>query len=101
MTSRRFTRLLTHAAFALALAIVLFFLIPVGLTSLIKDQLNSSVLFWLIEGVLRTAIFLGYLTLLTRMRDLRRVASVGNQPGQRVDQAETLVGGRQQENAAI
>src|SRR5262249_17396525 len=31
---------------ALALAVVLFFLIPVGLTSLIKDQLGSSVLFW-------------------------------------------------------
>ncbi len=58
---------------ALALAIVLFFLIPVGLTSLIKDQLNSSVLFWLIEGLVRTAIFLGYLLLLSRLRDLRRV----------------------------
>ncbi len=58
---------------ALAFAIVLFFLIPVGLTSLIKGQLGSSVLFWLIEGVLRTAIFLGYLWLLSRMRDLRRV----------------------------
>ncbi len=58
---------------ALALAVVLFFLIPVGLTSLIKDQLHSSVLFWLIEGVLRTAIFLGYLLLLSRLRDLRRV----------------------------
>jgi uncharacterized protein YqhQ len=58
---------------ALAFAIVLFFLIPVGLTSLIKDQLGSSVLFWVIEGTLRTAIFLGYLWLLSRMRDLRRV----------------------------
>ncbi|HXB15472.1 MAG TPA: DUF1385 domain-containing protein [Solirubrobacteraceae bacterium] len=58
---------------ALAFAIVLFFLIPVGLTSLIKGQLGSSVLFWLIEGLLRTAIFLGYLWLLSRMRDLRRV----------------------------
>ncbi len=58
---------------ALALAVVLFFLIPVGLTSLIKDQLNSSVLFWLVEGVVRTAIFLGYLLLLSRLRDLRRV----------------------------
>jgi len=58
---------------ALALAIVLFFLVPVGLTSLIKSQLNSSVLFWVIEGLLRTGIFLGYLLLLSRMRDLRRV----------------------------
>ena len=40
---------------ALVLAIGLFFLVPVGLTSLIKDQLGSSLLFWLVEGVLRTA----------------------------------------------
>jgi uncharacterized protein YqhQ len=58
---------------ALALAIGLFFVVPVGLTSLIKDQLNSSFLFWLIEGIVRTAIFLGYLVLLSRLRDLRRV----------------------------
>jgi uncharacterized protein YqhQ len=58
---------------ALAVAIVLFFLIPVGLTSLIKHQLGSSLLFWLVEGVLRTSIFLGYLLLLSRVRDLRRV----------------------------
>jgi uncharacterized protein YqhQ len=58
---------------ALVVAIVLFFLIPVGLTSLIKDQLGSSFLFWLIEGVLRTSIFLGYMLLLSRIRDLRRV----------------------------
>ena len=46
---------------------------PVGLTSLFKDQLGSAFLFWLVEGVLRTSIFLGYLWLLSRMRDLRRV----------------------------
>ena len=34
---------------------------------------DSSVLFWLVEGVVRTAIFLGYLTLLSRQRDLRRL----------------------------
>jgi len=57
----------------LALAIGLFFVVPVALTSLFKEQLGSAVLFWLVEGVLRTAIFLGYLSLLSRMRDLRRV----------------------------
>jgi len=56
-----------------AFAIGLFFVVPVGLVSLIKSQLHSSTLFWLIEGVVRTAIFLGYLLLLSRMRDLRRV----------------------------
>ncbi len=58
---------------AVVFAIVLFFLIPVGLTSLIKGQLHSSVLFWVIEGIIRTAIFLGYMVLLSRIRDLRRV----------------------------
>jgi uncharacterized protein YqhQ len=58
---------------ALALAVALFFLLPVGLTSLIKHQLGSSVLFWLVEGIVRTSIFLGYLVLLSRVRDLRRV----------------------------
>ena len=58
---------------ALVLAIGLFFVIPVGLTSLIKGQLHSSVLFWVIEGLVRTAIFLGYMFLLSRIRDLRRV----------------------------
>ena len=58
---------------ALLFAVGLFFVVPVGLTSLIKHQLGSSVLFWLVEGVLRTSIFLGYLLLLSRLPDLRRV----------------------------
>jgi uncharacterized protein YqhQ len=58
---------------ALAFALGLFFVVPVGLTSLVKHQLESSVAFWAVEGVLRTAIFIGYLFLLSRVRDLRRV----------------------------
>ncbi|MBV9421486.1 MAG: DUF1385 domain-containing protein [Solirubrobacterales bacterium] len=58
---------------ALAFAIGVFFVAPVGLTSLIKGQLGSSVAFWAVEGVVRTAIFLAYLVLLSRLPDLRRV----------------------------
>jgi uncharacterized protein YqhQ len=58
---------------ALVFAIGLFFLVPLGLTSLIKHQLNSSALFWIVEGLVRTAIFLAYMVLLSRLRDLRRV----------------------------
>jgi uncharacterized protein YqhQ len=60
-------------ALSLVLAIGLFFVIPVGATSLIKDELGSALLFWLVEGVLRTAIFIGYILLISRMPDLRRV----------------------------
>jgi uncharacterized protein YqhQ len=58
---------------ALALEVGQFFVVPVGLTSLVKHQLGSPVLFWAVEGVLRTAIFLGYLVVLSRVPDLRRV----------------------------
>jgi uncharacterized protein YqhQ len=60
-------------ALSLILALGLFFAVPVGATSLIKDQLHSSILFWLVEGLLRTAIFIGYLAAISRIRDLRRV----------------------------
>jgi uncharacterized protein YqhQ len=60
-------------AVAAVFAIGLFFVVPVGLTSLVKQQLGSSVAFWAVEGVLRTAIFLGYLLLLSRVKDLKRV----------------------------
>ena len=59
--------------FSLLLAVGLFFVIPVGATSLIKDWLGSALLFWLVEGVLRTAIFIGYLAAISRLPDLRRV----------------------------
>ncbi len=58
---------------SMALAIGLFFVIPVGATSLIKDQLGSALLFWLVEGILRTAIFIGYIWAISRLPDLRRV----------------------------
>ncbi len=59
--------------FSLVLSVGLFFIVPVTLTNLIKDQLGSAVLFWIVEGVLRTLIFLAYLVLISRLRDLRRV----------------------------
>ena len=55
------------------LAIGLFFVVPVAATSLIKDQLGSALLFWLVEGVLRIAIFIGYIVAISRLADLRRV----------------------------
>ena len=60
-------------ALSMVLAIGLFFVIPVGATSLIKDQLGSALLFWLVEGILRTAIFIGYIVAISRLPDLRRV----------------------------
>jgi uncharacterized protein YqhQ len=59
---------------AVAFAVGLFFIVPLGLAGFVRNHLgHSSVLFWVAEGALRTAIFLGYLALLTRVPDMRRV----------------------------
>jgi uncharacterized protein YqhQ len=58
---------------ALTLAIGLFFLLPVGLTSLVRDQLPNSLVFVLVEKVVRITIFLLYLWAVSRMKELRRV----------------------------
>jgi uncharacterized protein YqhQ len=59
--------------FALALAVGLFFLLPAGLTSVSGFGGESGTLFVLIEKAIRLAVFLGYLWLISRLPDLRRV----------------------------
>ena len=59
--------------FALAFAVALFFLLPVGLTSLVRDRLPNSIVFVIVEKLLRVTIFLLYLWLVTRLKELRRV----------------------------
>ena len=58
---------------ALVLAISLFFLLPVGLTSLLKDSLPNAVVFVIVEKLIRITIFLCYLWLVSRLKDLQRV----------------------------
>jgi uncharacterized protein YqhQ len=58
---------------ALGLAIGLFFLLPVGVTSLFKDSLPNSLVFVVVEKLIRISVFLGYLLLISRLPDLRRV----------------------------
>ena len=60
-------------AFSLLLAVGLFFILPVGLTNLFKDEIPNSFVFVVIEKVIRISIFLGYLWLISRMKDLQRV----------------------------
>ena len=58
---------------ALVVAVGLFFLIPVGADK--PDQGSARLVVPVLarRGVVRTAIFLGYMLLLSRLRDLRRV----------------------------
>ena len=58
---------------AFAFAVGLFFLAPLFLTGLLRHQIGDGFVFWLIEGLIRVGIFLAYLAIVTRIKDLRRV----------------------------
>ena len=58
---------------SLLLAVGLFFILPVGITKLFFGSDDSAALFWFVEGLVRTAIFVGYIVLISRLPDLRRV----------------------------
>ena len=58
---------------AIGLAIGLFFLLPAFLTSFSGAGDDNGVVFVVVEKLIRIAIFLGYLWLISRMRDLQRV----------------------------
>jgi uncharacterized protein YqhQ len=60
-------------ALSLVLGIGLFFLLPAGITSTFGSSLPNSLVFVVIEKLIRVAIFLAYLWLISRMRDLQRV----------------------------
>jgi uncharacterized protein YqhQ len=64
-------------ALGILLVVVLFFIGPWFLTDLADKYLlgKDSPWFFLIEGLIRLAIFIGYLKLISRMSDIKRVFS--------------------------
>lgn len=63
------------AVVAVCFSVFLFFLLPTFIAGLFSGLHNSALLHNLIEGVLRIIIFVGYLFLCSRMKDMRRVFS--------------------------
>ena len=57
--------------FSLVFAVALFFMAPLFLTRLLN--LNSSLVFYLVEGFIRLAIFIAYLGAMTLLPDIKRV----------------------------
>src|SRR3954454_8907622 len=60
-------------AFSLVFAVGLFFLLPVGITSIFRHHIGNSIEFVLIEKAIRISIFVGYLWAISRISDLQRV----------------------------
>lgn len=55
------------------MAIAIFMLLPLAVVSFIDEKVISYEWKTLIEGLLRVAIFLGYIVLISRLKDIRRV----------------------------
>ena len=58
---------------AMIFSIGLFFILPNIITGFLSDFIKSSLLKTLIEGVVRIAIFLGYVLAVSQMEDIKRV----------------------------
>jgi uncharacterized protein YqhQ len=58
---------------ALALSVGLFFLLPATLANISGAGEDNGIVFVVVEKIIRIGIFLGYLWLISRMKDLQRV----------------------------
>jgi len=62
--------------FGMAAAILLFILLPLGLTNLLKGYfavIENWVIFNLVDGVIRVLIFFAYLLAISKLKDIQRV----------------------------
>ena len=59
-------------AFSFVAAICIFMLLPMFLSTLLRKVIDSHYVVALLEGVLRIAIFVTYIKLISRMEDIRR-----------------------------
>jgi uncharacterized protein YqhQ len=62
-------------ASAIVLVVALFFLAPLFLTKLANPLIPNSLVFNIVEGVIRLAIFIAYLKIISLLPDIRRVFS--------------------------
>ncbi len=60
-------------ASAVILVVLLFFIAPLFLTKLVNNYIPNTVVFHIVEGVIRLAIFIGYLKIMGLLSDIKRV----------------------------
>ena len=73
--NKKFQQLVVGIAVAmgLGLSILLFFLLPMVIGSFFDTLVKSNLVLNLIEGVIRIVIFAGYMLLMSRMNEMKRV----------------------------
>ena len=62
-------------AMGMGLSIVLFFLLPMIVSSFFDKWIPSTLLLHLLEGIVRMTIFMAYMFLVSRMQEMKRVFS--------------------------
>ncbi len=75
--SEKFEKVVTGLAVAMGLimSIGLFFVLPMLIGGLFDRWIQNNLALNLIEGLVRMAIFMGYMLLISRMKEMRRVFS--------------------------
>ena len=73
--NKKFQKVVIGAAVAmgLGLSILLFFLLPMIVSSFFDNWIQSTLALNLVEGVVRMAIFVTYMLLVSRMQEMKRV----------------------------
>lgn len=73
--SEKFQKAIIGIAVAIGLcfSIALFFILPMFIGSLLSPLISSNLLQNLVEGLIRMLIFAGYMLLVSRMKDMKRV----------------------------
>lgn len=60
-------------AFSVVMAVAIFMILPYYLSQIFQQFIDSATLIAVIEGVLRLVIFIGYIALISRMKEIQRV----------------------------
>ncbi|MCI8516792.1 MAG: DUF1385 domain-containing protein [Hungatella sp.] len=58
--------------FSVIAAIAIFMVLPLGISSLIRPLVPSDTVMAFLEGIIRLAIFIGYIKIISNMEDIRR-----------------------------
>ena len=59
-------------AFSVVAAVVIFMILPLGISSLIRPLVGSDTVMAFLEGLIRLGIFIAYIKVISNMEDIRR-----------------------------
>lgn len=65
--------MLLSIVLAFGMAILLFVIFPAGIVKLVQKYISSNLLLNLLEGLVKTAAFIGYILVISLMKDIKRI----------------------------